>query len=46
MEDTRTPFYTDEDLYQAYLLGCEDDCIPEPKTIEQFMEGWERGERA
>lgn len=27
-------------LYEAYLLGCEDECIPEPKTIEQFSALW------
>ena len=29
-----------QNLYQAYLLGCEDECIPEPKTLEQFIEIW------
>lgn len=33
----------DSDLYDAYLLGCEDECRPEPKTLECFMEGWNRG---
>lgn len=23
-------------LYDAYLLGCEDECIPEPKTAKEF----------
>lgn len=32
----------DNELYEAYLLGCEDTCIPEPKTFECFMEGWNR----
>jgi hypothetical protein len=32
--------FTDKDLYDAYLLGCEDECIPEPKTKERFMEVW------
>lgn len=31
---------TERDLYTAYLLGCEDECIPEPKTFEQFMGTW------
>jgi hypothetical protein len=31
------PKWTDQDLYDAYLLGCEDDCIPNPKTKEQFI---------
>jgi hypothetical protein len=28
------------ELYEAYLLGCEDECIPEPKTFEQFKSSW------
>jgi hypothetical protein len=36
----------DEDIYEAYLLGCEDECLPEPKTREQFIEGWNRGMRS
>lgn len=27
-------------LYDAYLLGCEDECIPEPKTLEQFTSAY------
>jgi hypothetical protein len=23
--------------YDAYLLGCEDDCLPEPMTKEQLL---------
>lgn len=34
------PQLTSRDLYEAYLLGCEDECIPEPKTFERFMEVW------
>lgn len=26
-----------ETLYDAYLLGCEDPCIPEPKTKDQLL---------
>lgn len=28
---------TVDDLYDAYLLGCEDECIPEPLPKEQFL---------
>jgi hypothetical protein len=38
------PTSTAKDLYEAYLLGCEDECISEPKTFEQFMSNWESGE--
>lgn len=26
-----------DDLYVAYLLGCEDECLPEPKTKLEFL---------
>lgn len=28
------------ELYEAYLLGCEDECIPEPKSLEEFSRTW------
>ncbi len=30
----------ERELYEAYLLGCEDECIPEPKTFERFIESF------
>lgn len=33
----------DGDVYQAYLLGCEDECLPEPKTKEEFLKLWSAG---
>ena len=29
-----------DQLYEAYLLGCNDLCIPEPLTREQFLAKW------
>jgi hypothetical protein len=33
--------WTDQDLYDAYLHGCEDDCLPEPLDKETFLASWE-----
>jgi hypothetical protein len=26
-----------DELYRAYLIGCEDECLPEPATKEAFL---------
>lgn len=34
----------DVEMVRWYLLGCEDECIPEPKTLEQFERTWKAGD--
>lgn len=40
-EGTTTKKWTDDDLYDAYLRGCEDACIPEPLDKGTFLASWE-----
>jgi hypothetical protein len=30
-----------DELYEAYLLGCEDEGLPEPLTKGEFLASWE-----
>lgn len=33
--------WNDQDLYDAYLLGCEDECLPEPLDKGTFLASFE-----